>query len=366
MPVYKDKNNKYYYVTDIYINGKRKQKKKRGFNTQKEAKQALTEVQDKINKGTYVEPSNMFLKDFLEEWFRSKRNEIGIQTQGIYQIYLNNYIIPNIGDLKLSSLETIKLQTFINDLSENGYSAGTIKKVYNILSNSLSHAHDLELIPKNYAQKVKIPRVNNKKEITIWNSKQISTFLNIAKSENMFLIFHLALTTGMRQGEILGLRWKDVNFEKGFLKVSQTLSHDGKTFIEGAKSKTSIRTIPLSRNTLELLKQHKSFLENIKNEYNGVFNPNNLVNFSQVGTAINPANVRRTFNRIIKNANLPKIRFHDLRHTHATLLLSEGINPKVISERLGHSNIKITLDIYSHVLPTMQEEAVNIIDKIIK
>lgn len=189
-------------------------------------------------------------------------------------------------------------------------------------------------------------------------------FLNAAQ-DRYSSVFHMALVTGMRQGELLGLRWKDVDLEKGHLIISQTLSHDGKTFLLGGKTKSSLRKILSPTSTIAKLKKHRAAVLKEKLSQGEEYNDNDLVMCTSFGTPINPANVRKSSNALIKKAAVPKIRFHDLRHTHATLLLAKGVNVKEISERLGHSKIKITLDTYSHVLPTMQEDAVNKIEEIL-
>lgn len=150
------------------------------------------------------------------------------------------------------------------------------------------------------------------------------------------------------------------------LNVRQTLSHDGKSFINGAKTKSSLRSVILSQMTVKILKSRKIMISKEKLSMGAAYQDFNLIACTQHGTPLNPANVRRSFNRIIKVADVPKILFHDLRHTYATLLLSKGVNVKVISERLGHSNIKMTLVTCSHVLPTMQEEVAQKLDEIIK
>ncbi|WP_129727958.1 site-specific integrase [Ectobacillus funiculus] len=202
--------------------------------------------------------------------------------------------------------------------------------------------------------------------MTVWNEEQINQFLKAAKEDPGYIVFHLALTTGMRQGERLGLRWRDVDLEKGLIHIRQTLSYDGKEFISGAKTKPSLRTINLSETTIRVLKGRKLIVSKEKLSLGPIYEDFDLVACTQHGMPVNPANVRRTFNRFIKVADAPKIRFHDLRYTHANLLLSKGINVKIISERLGHNNIKVTLDTYSHVLPTMQEEVARKLDEIIK
>ncbi|WP_280770078.1 tyrosine-type recombinase/integrase [Salipaludibacillus daqingensis] len=361
----KKEGNSWYYVFSLKdSNGKRKQKKKRGFKTKKAAQQALTESLNSYNKGSFIEPSNACYNDYLTEWFDTKKNTIGIQTAQVYEIYLNKRVIPSLGDYKLSELSTMQIQSFINKLHEEGLSRSTIKKNYEIIRNSLEHAVDYDLLTKNVSLKVKLPRVTQK-EMNVWNEKELTQFLEVAKEDQMNMVFFLALMTGMRQGEILGLRWKDIDLNKRLLSIKQTLTHDGKTFLTGAKTKSSLRTIYLSKITVKALQSHKAKISKQKESLEAIYTDYDLVVCSNHGTPLNPANVRRSLNQLIVEAKVPKIRFHDLRHTHATSLLSKGINVKVVSERLGHSNIKITLDTYSHVLPTMQEDVMQKLDEMI-
>lgn len=363
----KKEGNSWYYVFSLEneVNGKRKQKKKRGFKTKKEAQKALAEAINDLNKGTFIEQSNIKYNDYLDQWFLTKQNTIGVQTVKVYKDFIQKRIKPTLGNFTLSKLSTIQIQTVVNNLYEEGLSSSTVKKVYEIIRNSLEHAVDFELVPKNVASKVKLPKAN-KKEMNVWNGEEVNKFLEFAKDNPSYIVFYLALTTGMRQGEILGLRWKDVDLDKGLIKINQTLSHDGKIFISGAKTKSSLRTINLSLSGIKVLKVRKLAVSKEKLSFGPIYQDFDLVVCTQHGTPFNPANIRRTFKRIIKMADVPDIRFHDLRHTHATLLLSKGVNVKVISERLGHSNIKVTLDTYSHVLPSMQEEVARKLDEIIK
>ncbi|MFJ8257194.1 site-specific integrase [Peribacillus asahii] len=194
---------------------------------------------------------------------------------------------------------------------------------------------------------------------------EIKQFLKVAINHRFYPAFHLAITTGMRRGEILGLRWKDVNLEKGILYVRQTLSRDGKYFLNGAKTEAGVRSIQLANASIVMLKKQKRIVAKEKLSCGPEYNDYDLVVCTSKGTPVIPSNLKRTYQRLIKEADVPLIRFHDLRHTHATMLLAQGIHAKVISERLGHSNIKTTLDIYSHVLPNMQEEAANQIDALL-
>ncbi|MDR4148582.1 site-specific integrase [Bacillus thuringiensis] len=256
------------------------------------------------------------------------------------------------------------MQNYVNWLRDEGLKRGTIEKIIKLIRNSLEHAIDLELITKNVAAKTKFPK-GDKEELTVWNEQEVKLFLKTAQDSRYSIVFHMALVTGMRQGELLGLRWKDIYLEKGHLTISQTLSHDGKTFLLGGKTKASLRKILLPASTVVKLKKHRAVVLKEKLSQGEEYQDNDLVMCTPFGTPINPANVRRSLNALIQKAAVPKICFHDLRHTHATLLLAKGVNVKVISERLGHSNIKITLDTCSHVLPTMQEDAVNKIEEIL-
>lgn len=222
----------------------------------------------------------------------------------------------------------------------------------------------MELLPSNPMKKLQLPK-DKKKEMTVWEVHEIKTFLDIAKKDRFYTAFHLAVTTGMRRGEILGLRWKDIDFQKGTLYVRQTLSNDGKQFLVGGKTESSIRSIKLPNETLTELQSQKIRVSKEKLKCGPNYVDYDLVVCTTKGTPVNPNNLKRTYNRLIDEAGVTKIRFHDLRHTHATMLLAQGVPAKVISERLGHSNIKTTLDIYPHVLPNMQEEAANQIDALL-
>jgi integrase len=358
--------NNYYYVFDIKDgSGKRKQKKKRGFKTKTEAKKALIEAMHAVNTGTYIEPSKLTYKDYCDQWYEAKRHTIGAQSKKVYESCLRKRIKPTLGNLVMAKLTPLIIQTFLNSLKEEGLSHSTIKKHLEIIKGSLGQAVEDKLIPSNPASKVKIPKVK-KKEKKVWSEEEFLSFLQHAKEDPCYIVFELAITTGMRQGEILGLRWRDLNFDKRILSIRQTWSQDEKSFQSEAKTEASIRTIELSEYTMESLKEQKEFIERKKVEYGVLYQDNDLIACTRHGTPFNPSNIRRSFDRLIKKASVPKIRFHDLRHTHATFLLSKKLNVKMVSERLGHSNIKVTLDFYSKVLPTMQKEAVQVLDQVLK
>ncbi len=363
----KKEGSSWYFSTDVGkdpITGKRKRKKQRGFKTKREAEKALALIEAEVYKGTYSEPSNEHLSVHLSNWYMVKKNSVGFQTAETYKGYIKNRIVPYIGHYQLSKLTASVLQNYVNELKEEGLSSATIKKIYNILKGALDHAVNMDLLPVNHITKIQLPKII-KNDLKVWDTSQLQLFLEHIKGERLYPAFYLAITTGMRKGEFLGVRWKDIDFQNGIVYVRQTLSKDGKRLIPGAKTEASIRSIKLTRECIEVLLQHKPIVENEKLSLGIEYVDEDLVNCTSKGTPINPNNFSRTFLRLIKESGLPRIRVHDLRHSHATMLIAGGVNAKVISERLGHSNIKVTLDTYSHVLPSMQEEAANRIDELL-
>jgi len=347
----------WYYVLEVgTINGKRKQKKKRGFATKKEAQSALIEAEHSLIKDGYKETTKLLYKDFLVEWLNNKKTVIRESTYSTYSWLINNFIIPEIGDNDITKVSPIQIQTLYSKLLNNGnLSTENISKIHSLINNSLDRAYRWGLIKKNSAELVEKPRIQ-KKEMKVWTIDEVKTFLEISKSSRYHIAFVLALTTGMRRGEILGLRWKDINFNSNVLSVVQTLSVDGKKILSTTKSKTSNRNITLPTETINLLRLHFALIQKEK-EYAGIlYNDNDLVVSTNIGTPCIPRNLNRIFYSLLGQTKLTRIRFHDLRHTHATILLHQGVHPKIVAERLGHSNIKITLDTYSHVLPSMQTE----------
>jgi integrase len=214
------------------------------------------------------------------------------------------------------------------------------------------------LIPRNAAAGLKLPRITREEIDPL--TEESRRLLEAARDYTLEALYVLALSTGMRQGELLALKWEDVDLDGGRVRVRRTLTHVDKAFVLGEpKTKNSRRSIRLTKGTISALQAHLSRqLEEIE-EMGSLYQPGGLVFATEAGTVINPSNLRsRSFKPLLKRAGLPPIRFHDLRHTCATLLLSKSVNPKVVSEMLGHASISITLDIYSHLLPDMQEKAV--------
>jgi integrase len=350
--------SKWYYVIEMGrdANNKRIQKKKRGFKTKKEAKQALTEALNSLNSGTFVEPSKEKLGIFLDKWLEMKRMTIKESTFDTYRLNLTTHIIPELGNIPLKDLNPMIIQRFYLKLkNEKGLSNNTVRKLHSILVNALNHAVKLEMIVKNPVNLVDPPKEENS-EMKVWDVEEVRQFLEVARGSHFYMVYLIALTTGMRQGEILGLSWNDINFDDGIIHVRQTLSKDGKKIIPSTKTASGTRSIAMPDELIAALKQHKISQSKHRLRLGPLYHDMNLVNSTENGTPINASNLRRNFSIFIKKANVKKIRFHDLRHTHATLLLKQGVHPKIVSERLGHADTRITLDRYSHLLPNMQKD----------
>jgi integrase len=377
MPVYKDetkKKNKYWYEFETgkdLITGKRNKIRKKGFSSEKEASAAMVKAMNEFNEGTFIEPSKMKLSVFLLESYLVARKKLATQTRIMYESYINNHIVnSSCGNEELAKLTGAHIQNLINELREKKLSENTVKKIYSILNTALKSAVRLKLIKENPSSLIiEIPK-HTQSEIKVWNVEESIKFMSNSEGKSRYsFAFRLALMTGMRQGELLGLRWKDVDFNKKIIRITQTLSHNGKELKAGAKTKSSVRSIVFDDDTkIALLKQY-NFIQSEKNlieKNSGVekYQDKDLVICTQYGSQCTPRNVMRTFYNLLKVIDVPKITFHNLRHTHATLLLLQNVNPKIVSERLGHASVKITLDIYSHLLPTIQEEAAKSISNI--
>lgn len=358
--VKKDQNTKTWYFILTHgkkEDGKPRQFKKRGFKTKQEAQKAMLELEQSLTLGTYIQPNKILYKEYLlERFLEDKMTKVKKQTLNTYRWIVEKHIIPAIGDVELTKLNPMIIQGLYNELTkEKALSDENIQKVHTLINDSLKKAERWGLIARNPATLVDRPKAV-KKEITVWNVEEVRQFLKYAKKSGRYYIaFLLALTTGMRQGEILGLRWKDVDFENGCVRITQTLSSDGKDLLPYTKTKSGSRTIDLPEETVTALKKHWLFIRG-EREKNRSYKNLDLVVCTEFGTPTHKSNIRRVFKSIIKKADIPKIRFHDMRHTHATLLLLQGVNPKIVSERLGHADVRITLDTYSHLLPSMQKD----------
>ncbi|TMC16771.1 MAG: site-specific integrase [Chloroflexi bacterium] len=333
--------------------------------TEKEAYAKLQQALFEQKQGTLVTAPQQSLQAHMEHWLQVKRLELKDGTYTYYRVYTEAYILPVLGHIRLQKLTDAHIQSFYADLLED-VSANTVRLIHGILRTALEAAVRWKKIPLNPCKTVTPPRAV-KKELTYLTLEQAQRLLEGARNHKLECLLTLALATGMRQGELLALRWTDIDFQKATLHVTRSLSYrnpDGTGYehkVEEPKTASSKRTIPLPDFALEALQKHRvqqleRRLKTPEWEDKGLVFPNDTGGYLWVDP------LRRQLKKLLQEAGLPVIRFHDLRHSAATILLAMGVNAKVIQERLGHSHISITLGVYGHVTESMQLEAITKLD----
>ncbi|HEV7642922.1 MAG TPA: tyrosine-type recombinase/integrase [Pyrinomonadaceae bacterium] len=341
-------------------NGKRKYFNHTVRGTKKDAQKLLTAKLREKDLGVLIEPASMPLSEYLAQWLEEvAKSRVRERTFEQYKWLVMGYIGTALGTRCVSDVQPFDVQKFYGDLQKKGLSGRTIRYTHNVFSSAMKQAVKWKMISNNPCDHCDLPR-HEKKEMKYLSSEQTNIFLTTAQASKWFVLFLLAIETGMRPEEYLGLQWKDIDFEGSVLVVRRALvwlKGGGFIFTE-PKTSRSRRSIPLSnRVTLELRNFKRRQLEKrliLGTEYQN----NDLVFASEIGSPLSNKNIaNRHFKPLLKKAGLPEIRLYDLRHTTATLLLTANENPKVVSERLGHASISLTLDTYSHVLPTMQKSA---------
>jgi integrase len=302
----------------------------------------------KLTVGQYLESC---LEDSLRDTVRQSTFE---RCEQIVRLHIR----PALGNLKLKTLSPAHIQGFYRDRLDSGLSPATVQKIHAVLHKAFDQAVRWSLVPRNATEAVKAPRPAPE-QIKPLDSEQVKRLLKAAHGNRFEVLYTLAVTTGLRQGEILGLKWEDIDLANGVTRVRRTLTRRrGRLFLGDPKTKRSRRTVRLTKSAVEALKRHLAHQMEQMERLGDLYKDQGLVFATGRGTLVNPSNLRkRSFAPLLEKAGLPSVRFHDLRHTCATLLLSRNVNPKIVSEMLGHATVSITLDTYSHVLPNMQDGA---------
>lgn len=367
MPAYKDKNTKnnpWYFAFEVKDeNGKRKTIKKRGFKTKREAEIFEVEARNEWNKGAYYEPIKSTFGEYIYNWIENKQN---LSEQAKYNNinHIKHHIIPLIGHVPMSKLNVFVIEKFISDLQQRNLAESTVRKIYNIVNTSLNAAVKKELLPKNPMTLLEAaPRVS-KKKLDYWTADEVKQFLN-GFEHRQKIVFQLAIYTGMRMGEILGLSLDDIDLENKHIHVRQVLTYDAK-LKAGAKTISGNRSISIPESLLDPLEAQIKAMELEIAQNGGEYNKDRLLVCTMTGKPLTKPNLTSTWYYLLKVTKVRKIRFHDLRHTCASLLLQIGVHPKVVQELLGHSSIKVTIDLYSHMTPNMQADAIKALDDYLK
>ena len=323
---------------------------------------ALSDRED----GLVFDDEGLTVAGYLERWLKgSVRDTVRPSTYERNEQLVGLHIAPALGRLKLKNLTPAHVRWFYREKLDRGLSSATVHKMHVVLHKALGQAVRDGLVPRNVTEAVKVPQVK-RKEVKPLSAEETKRFLKAASEagDRFEALYVLAVTTGLRQGELLALKWEDVDLESGVLRVRRTLTRVKGTFSLGEpKTAKSRRSVKLTPTAVEALRAHLARQLKEIDRLGSLYEDGGLVFATERGTPVNPTNLRkRSFAPLLKRAKLPEIRFHDLRHTCATLLLTKNVNPKIVSEMLGHSSISITLDTYSHVLPDMQDGAVRALE----
>lgn len=351
-------------------NGKRRYVNKTIHGTKKNAERYLTaKLRDK-DLGINIEPASESLDKYLEKWLESVvRSRVREATFDDYKYLLDRYVSPALGAIKLCDIRSIDIQKVYGDmLGERELSARTVRMTHAVLSSAMKQAVRWHMLPRNPCEFVDLPRMA-RKEMQALSPEEASRFLEVARNDKLGIVLSFALATGMRPEEYLALKWSDLDLHAGTATVRRTLiwRKGGGWYFGEPKTSRSRRTIPIPRSLVGELADHRRKQAESRLKKGADYQNNDLVFASGEGTPILLRNlVRRHFQPLLTRAELsPTLRLYDLRHSCATLLLSAGENPKVVSERLGHASIVLTLDTYSHVLPSMQQAATEKLEKIL-
>lgn len=327
----------------------------------KDAQKYLNAKLREIDLGTYIEPSKVSVNEYLDQWLEAAAQpRVREATHIWYRDLLKHHVRPSIGNEGLSTIQPLDIQTIYTKMQQRGLSAKTIRYVHVVLSSALKQAVKWRMLVHNPSDSVELPRVA-RQEMAALSPEETARFIKAAASDKWSVLFNLAVTTGMRPEEYLGLQWKDVDLQSGIITVQRAVIWSSKAgwYFTEPKTTRSRRSIPVPTSVIKALISHRANQASHRLKAGQKYQDNDLVFATSHGTPLMRRNlVRRHFKPILKNANLDKsIRLYDLRHTCATLLLAANENPKVVSERLGHASITITMDTYSHVLPSMQQAA---------
>jgi integrase len=363
--IYRRKNGTWAAQYTVWTAEGRKRRSVSG-KTRAEVSRKLTEAMANRDGGLVYDAGKLTVGEYLDRWLAdSVKGTVKETTYANYAYITRKHVSPALGRVKLRSLTPAHVRGFYGEKARTDLSAATVKKMHVVLRKALSQAVSDGLIPRNAADGVKPPRVSAPgEEIKPLDSEECAAFLEAARGERLEALYVLAVHCGLREGELLALRWEDADLEapKPALLVRRTLTRgeDGRGWVVGASTKSGKgRRVRLTRRAVVALKDHRKRQLEERMRLAGLWSDQSLVFPNETGSLFNPSNLRnRSFKRIKARSGVREdLRFHDLRHTCATLLLSEDVNAKVVSEMLGHASITITLNTYSHVLPDMQDSA---------
>lgn len=362
------KGSTWTYQFTVTRGGKRRHVTKGGYRTKSEAQTALTTALAEHQRGEQIEVTKLTTREYLErEWLPLQKAARKPSTYTGYEHIVSKRIIPELGDLRLAEITAGDVAGFYSKLRASGrltkqggaLGERSIRHTHAVLHSALEHAVDAGLLGRNPARRLpKAARPQPRDvEMRTWSADELKVFLASFGTDRLRAPFLVAALTGLRRSELCGLKWEDVDLEHAVLSVRRGLTTAGYEVHEGAPKSGRARTVALDVETVSVLKRHRKVQLEEHLAAGEAWVDSGYVFTIKTGEPWHPQLLADAFKRSVESAGVTPIRFHDLRHTHATLMLAAGVHPKVVQERLGHSSISITLDLYSHVAPGMQEVA---------
>ena len=345
------------------VTGHRRQISRQGFTTKRDAVAALNNALSELNatEPATLATAGVTLSDYLSDWIERQRPYLRTSTLHSYRIAVGR-IVSHLDQTTLGSLTPSQVQRLQTDLLASGgrddrlLAAKTVANTQVVLHKALADAVRLGLLDHNVVSAVSPPRVPRPR-LSVWTVDQLRDFLTVASSHRLSAAFVVLATTGMRRSEVLGLRWSDIDYDDRSLSIVRTLTVvAGRPIVTAPKSAASRRLVYLDASTIDALRAHRDSSTVSRDDY--VFQ-------SADGQPVNPASFSNTFDRLVARSGLPRIRLHDLRHTYATLALRLGTHPVLLSERLGHTSIAVTIDRYSHVIPSIDRNAADVVAQLV-
>jgi integrase len=352
------------YRLDLGVapDGRRRQKQVGGFRTRRDAQAALNTALAGHQRGTYVAPTRQTVGDFLERWVDGARSELALTAWTNYEAVIGLYIAPHLGSTRLVDLSPMDIKTWHTALLEHGRKNGkplgarTVQLAHRVLRRALADAVRWNLVAANPASAVRVPKVEAR-EMSVWTAEEGGRFLRSVADDRLAALWTLALHTGLRRGELAGLRWSDVDLREGTVTIAQQRTTASYQVVVSAPKAKSHRQLLLAPHTVAALERHRKQERVERIGLGPAWQDSGYVFVDELGAPYHPQRIRVLFEQAARAAELPLIRLHDLRHTMATLALQAGVHPKVVQAQLGHSRIDVTLDVYSHVPQAVRRES---------
>lgn len=379
--------NKYKFVFELGRgSGKRKRHTCTFEGGKREAEKEFARMLLEIEKSSHLSPDKLTVANYLKTWIETYK--VSKRTRQRYEGIINLRLIPKIGGLQLKKLNPLDIKKMYAEILKDGRLDGkpgdlsndSLKYIHVVLHRALECAVLDTLINSNPADAVQAPKtivddefLDSPEHAQAFTRIEIAELLDKIKNPQFYTMVFIDIRTGLRRGELLALKWQDIDFKNCTISVRQSIGYtkaDG-IYFKPPKTKKSRRTIDISKEVIEVLKRHKKEQDKMKMRYRDTYQDTGLVFCQADGTPMHPDTPTKWFSKFLKSTDLPQLNFHCLRHTHVSLLLeAANTNPeitlKMISERLGHSSIRVTMDIYGHLMPGMQKDAVNKLEMMFK